>query len=302
MTFLSFPRIVTSGIVLMFGLIATGHSFDLPSLAGKLHSKQGAQKPPFSDRTGTVPELPQSGDDFEKCKSSFFNGKPPVVGPTSDAKLRSLCYDGFATLYSGTHKIPVYSAEVLNKATLGYENHQERTNFFFEDARLRKAERALLSDYEGSGFDRGHAFPAEDGRAPEPMAQSFSLSNMVPQAPKHNRNLWLGYEKATRKYALRAQGNVYVITGSVVNASQCTIANALSGAMPRRYDLQACTIGNGVAVPAFIYKVVFDPAAQRAWAYWTQNTNEQKAGAPISYAEAVRLTGIDFFPGAVIQR
>jgi len=48
------------------------------------------------------------------------------------------------------------------------------------------------------------------------MAQSFSLANMVPQAAKHNGWAWSNtVEKATRKYAGRASGNVYVITGPV---------------------------------------------------------------------------------------
>ena len=302
MNYPTFPRLVTSCLVLMFGLSTSGHGFDLHLLTGKVQYKQGSAKPSSGERSGMVPELPQSGEDFEKCKSSFFNGKSPSLRSPVDPKLRALCFDGFAILYSGTHKIPVFSAEVLNKATLGYENHQERTNFFFEDARLRKAERATLDDYKGSRLDRGHNFPAEDARTPEAMAQSFSLSNMIPQAPDHNRKLWSGYEDATRKYARRAHGDVYVVTGSVVDPAHCTLKSVLAGFEPQRYDLQACTIGNGVAVPAYIYKVVFDPAAQRAWAYWTQNTNEQKAGAPIGYAEVVRLTGIDFFPGAAIQR
>lgn len=48
------------------------------------------------------------------------------------------------------------------------------------------------------------------------MAQSFSLANMVPKAPKHNRGVWkTSVEAATEKYAGRASGDVYVITGPV---------------------------------------------------------------------------------------
>jgi endonuclease G len=48
------------------------------------------------------------------------------------------------------------------------------------------------------------------------MAQSFSLANMVPQAAKHNGGAWANsVEQATRKYAARATGNVYIITGPV---------------------------------------------------------------------------------------
>ena len=46
------------------------------------------------------------------------------------------------------------------------------------------------------------------------MAQSFSLANIVPQAPMNNRKAWAGIERATRKYVMRAAGDVFVITGS----------------------------------------------------------------------------------------
>jgi endonuclease G len=293
-------RSIAFAAVAAMGLHASAYSFDLKSLVDQArHLKQTSFGPERGG--GTVPALPAVAKDFESCKKVFFDGKPPVVAGASALAARPLCFDGFATLYSGVHKIPVFSAEVLNRATLGYEHKQERTNFFFEDARVPSKLRASLNDYKGSGFDRGHNFPAQDARTPEAMAQSFSLANMMPQAPEHNRKVWAGYEEATIKYARRAQGDVYVITGSVVDASQCPIESVAPDAQSRR-DLRSCTIGNGVAVPAYIYKVVFDPQTQRAWAHWSQNRNDQKAGKPISYAEIVQRTGIDFFPSASLNR
>ena len=54
--------------------------------------------------------------------------------------------------------------------------------------------------------------PAADVTTVEGMAQSFSLANMVPQAPVNNRKAWASIEKATRKYVMRASGDVYVVT------------------------------------------------------------------------------------------
>jgi endonuclease G len=282
------------------GLQASAYGFDLRSLADQArHVKQTSFGP---ERGATVaPSLPAVTKDFEGCRKVFFEGKPPVVAGASALEVRPLCFDGFATLYSGLHKIPVFSAEVLNRATLGFENKQERTNLFFEDARVPSKVRASLNDYKSSGFDRGHNFPAQDARTPETMAQSFSLSNMMPQAPEHNRKVWAGYEEATVKYARRARGDVYVITGSVVDPRQCPIESVAPDARGHR-DLRACTIGNGVSVPAYIYKVVFDPHTQRAWAHWSLNRNDEKAGKPISYAEIVQRTGIEFFPAASLSR
>lgn len=112
------------------------------------------------------------------------------------------------------------------------------------------------------------------------MAQSFSLANMVPQAPKNNQRSWAGIEKATRKYATRAAGDVYVITGPVL------------GDKPEM-------IGTGqVWVPKYLFKLVYDLTSGRAWAHWIENTNEARASKPISYAELVRRTKIEFFRGS----
>jgi len=118
------------------------------------------------------------------------------------------------------------------------------------------------------------------------MAQSFSLANMVPQAPEHNRGPWAkSVEQATRKYAARATGDVYVITGPFFAPS---IAES-----PR--------IGPGhVHVPKYLYKLVYDEQKNRAWAYWHENDNAARGSPPISYAELKRRTGIDFLPGVTL--
>lgn len=154
-----------------------------------------------------------AAEDFAACPHFFANAKPPVVAPRPTN--RALCYDAFAILHSGESKTPVFVAEKLNRASMA-DAHEKRTNRFFADARLRSAERATLDDYKGSGFDRGHMAPAGDMPTAQAMAQSFSLANMVPQAHKHNTGAWAkSVEAATRKYASRAMGDVYVITGPV---------------------------------------------------------------------------------------
>lgn len=195
---------------------------------------------------------------------------------------RALCYDAFAILHSGESKTSVYVAQRLNRVSIA-DTGEKRTNRFFPDARLRSAERASLDDYKGSGFDRGHMAPAGDMPTPQAMAQSFSLANMVPQAPEHNRGVWAKtVESATRKYASRATGDVYVITGPVYLPS---IAESPS-------------IGLGqVRVPKYLFKLVYDEQKGKAWAFWHENANSTQATAPISYEELVKRTGVSFLPG-----
>jgi endonuclease G len=41
--------------------------------------------------------------------------------------------------------------------------------------------------------------------------------------------------------------------------------------------------------------------AHRAWAHWQLNDNATRGAKPISYAELVRRTGIDFLPGVNLR-
>jgi endonuclease G len=195
---------------------------------------------------------------------------------------RALCYSSFAILHSGKSRTPIYVAERLNKAQL--TNKMTRGNRFFADARLPRAERAELEDYKNSGLDRGHMAPAGDMSTPESMAQSFSLANMVPQSVEGNRHAWANIEKATRKYVMRAAGDVFVITGPV-------------------YGLHPPTIGvNKIWVPQHLFKLVYDPSTGRAWAHWLENSDDAMVGKPISYAELMVRTGIEFLPPGVQYR
>ena len=125
--------------------------------------------------------------------------------------------------------------------------------------------------------------PAGDMPTAQAMAQSFSLANMVPQAPEHNRGVWAkSVEMATRNYVKRAAGDVYVITGPVFVPG---IA-------------QSPSIGPGqVRVPKYLFELVYDQSRNGAWAYWSENSNETVASKPISYAELMKRTGVEFLPG-----
>jgi endonuclease G len=229
---------------------------------------------------GALAAAAHAAEDFHSCLQFFAGAQPPQVALLPDS--RALCFDAFAVLHSGQSKTPVYVAEKLSRESIALA-HEKRSNVFFADARLPAAESAHLEDYAASGYDRGHMAPAGDMTTPQAMEQSFSLANMVPQAPEHNRGTWArSVELATRKYAARAEGNVYVITGPVFLPS---IA-------------QSPSIGSGrVHVPAFLFKLVYDEARNRAWAYWQENLDATRGSRPISYAELVLRTGVVFLPG-----
>lgn len=110
------------------------------------------------------------------------------------------------------------------------------------------------------------------------MAQSFSLANIIPQAPRNNRKAWASIERATRKYVMRARGDVFVFTGPV-------------------YSSPVDTLGpGGVWVPKYLFKLVYDASSRRSWAHWLANEDGARVGAPISYEQLVQLTGTEFLP------
>ena len=223
---------------------------------------------------------PSQAADFADCPQFFANKTPPIVAPRP--MHRALCYDAFAILHSGESKTAVFVAQKLNRKLVA-DADEKRKDKFFADARLRESERAELDDYKNSGWSRGHMAPAGDMSTVQSMAQSFSLANMVPQAAKHNGGAWANsVEEATRKYAGRASGDVFIITGPFYSPS----------------ILQSPGIGAGdVKVPKYVFKLVYDQDKNRAWAHWHLNSDATRGSRPITYAELVRRTGIEFLPG-----
>lgn len=203
---------------------------------------------------------------FEACRDMFPSEPPAIAG-------RDICFSGFAVLHSAVTKNPIYVVERLDRNRLILASRQKRTGRFYEEARLPSVQRARLSDYAGSGYDRGHMAPAGDMADEESMAQSFSLANVVPQVPEHNRKTWADIEKNVRKFVKRQSGPVYVFTGVA-------------------YDSFHRTIGNGVWVPSVLWKVI--KSGEKVIVYWSKNA-AGPVEKPISYQEFVRRTGLRLF-------
>jgi endonuclease G len=210
---------------------------------------------------------------FDDCPQ-FFSGKPPNTN--AYGQLRQICLNEFAVLHSGQTKTPIFVAQRLNAHMLEQAKDLKRRDKFYPESRLPSADRAQLSDYKNSGLSRGHMAAAGDMSTKDGKAQSYSLANMVPQNPQNNSGPWARIEQDTRRYALRAQGDVFVITGPVFEPDSARIGS------------------RGVRVPAYLYKLVYDAHTGKAWAHWQRNQAGERVSAPIPYEELVRRTGIDF--------
>lgn len=146
--------------------------------------------------------------------SCFLRENRWIRPGSTSGQVVELCSNHFAVVYSKLTKSPLLVIEKLNRDMLASARDEARTDVFYPDPRLKRGERAELSDFAGSGRDRGHMANAADQPDRGSMIQSFALSNMVLQDPVNNREgAWLKAEKDTRRYVKRAKGNVWVFSG-----------------------------------------------------------------------------------------
>ena len=141
---------------------------------------------------------------------------------------------------------------------------------------------ATLSDYKGSGYDRGHLAPAADFKwSATAMSESFYMSNMSPQVPGFNRGIWKNMESTVRNWAVE-NDEIYIVTGPVLGNTLGSIGS------------------NRVSIPSQYYKVILDYKEPDTKGIGIIMPNEKSDASLSFYAvsidEVERVTGIDFFP------
>lgn len=96
----------------------------------------------------------------------------------------------------------------------GWLGPVERQDDFRPDALLPSGTYAVRpDDYRGSGYDRGHLVPSGDRTAAEDMnSATFVMSNMIPQTPENNREVWRQLEAFSRDVVRQGQ-ELYVVAG-----------------------------------------------------------------------------------------
>ena len=93
----------------------------------------------------------------------------------------------------------------------------DRADNFRPDYRVPEMFRADLPDYKGSGYDRGHLVASANKLETEiENSETFLLSNMSPQKPRFNRDIWRKLERAVRQLDAREDIlETYVICGPI---------------------------------------------------------------------------------------
>lgn len=211
------------------------------------------------------------------CQEQFVDGKTPVItNPKMTVKYRELCNIAYAVGHSGVTRTPLWSAEHLTRDRLLDAKGLKRSNKFREDTRLPYNERAELSDYARSGYDRGHMAPSADFGDSTSQDESFLLSNMIPQDHNNNTGIHEGIESAVRK-EVKKRGELYVITG------------------PLFQDTKLESLKGRVIIPTGIFKCLYDPSRKEAGCYLEQNASGPDYGTA-TVAEIEKQAGINLFP------
>ena len=193
-----------------------------------------------------------------------------------------LCRSEYAVMYSTTKKTSYWSATVITKEKSLAK--LPRKNSFIADPDLPMDHRAYPSDYEGTGYDKGHLTAFKDvGGNPIAAKETFFMSNMIPQSPGNNQNGWRLLEEYVRELSMSV-GDLYVMTGPVY------------------LSVPLETIGKSkVAVPDAIYKIVVSKEKKFILAILVPNVPITKKDLNKYITELRTIedaTGIKFFPAA----
>lgn len=153
--------------------------------------------------------------------------------------------------------------------------------------------RVVPTDYTNSGFDRGHLCPSADRtNTKDNNSATFLMTNIIPQAPKLNRETWAYLEDYCRD-VVKSGYKATIIAGAIGSGGSGDngIANI---------------VNNQVNVPATVYKIiVFHPengclnSDSPVIAVSFPNTNAATNMSWLNYittpAEIEQVTGHTFF-------
>lgn len=177
----------------------------------------------------TTPATAENQDNLD-YRTKFMNEDDCSL--LLDKEFLHICYDkGKKVAKSVVYRL---YGDLVNEV-----NIQERPSFYEEES-IDQPYRAKVSDYSGSGYDRGHMAPdASFDWSQESLDATYSLANIIPQVPEVNQQMWVKAETYAREVA--------------VELGEVTVMNVV------KYDAHPETIGeSNVALSLGYYKMIFN--------------------------------------------
>jgi endonuclease G len=142
-------------------------------------------------------------------------GNPSDAG--RDANNFLLSNEAFTSSYNAENGGPNWVAWHLDESDLGASSR----GAFWPDPLLPDKWQIRPGDYTGSGYDRGHVCPSGDRTRDAALNKlTFVMSNMLPQAPQLNREVWKDLETYER-YLVKDRGEeLYIVAGGAGSAGR----------------------------------------------------------------------------------
>ena len=207
--------------------------------------------------------------------------------------------DGYALEHNSSDKIPMWVCESVERADV--IGSLDRNNKFRPDPKLPVGKRSELSDYKGSGLDRGHLAPAGNQTvSAERKVETFFLSNMAPQVgPQFNQSIWKLLEETTRDWVAEERiTDARMITGVFFYDPDEDDENSADGLID--YSLIGA---NKVAVPTHFFKIVvghFEDGTLNAIAFMMTNIRHKKPFRLSDHVVSIDFleekSGFDYLP------
>jgi len=200
-----------------------------------------------------------------------------LIPISTNAKAEIVKHTYYQLEYDETHEQAAWVFYMLTPEFIN--GTAERKNKFKPDKLVTTGSAALI-DYKGSGYDRGHLCPAGAMKVNQKaMDESFYMSNMSPQLPAFNRGKWKQLESQVRKWVAK-EDTLFVVTGPIFTDSLGVIGV------------------NKVTIPAYYYKVIYDPTDEKKMIAFIM-PNRKIENSILDYVVTVNevelKTGIDFF-------
>lgn len=215
--------------------------------------------------------------------SLSWEGVTTWESPTPLNLHRVLRNDGYLVGWSDLRVNPLWVSYWLNDT--GTSQIGDRPDFKRD---WRTLWPVSTDSYRGSGYDRGHLAPnyaIANVHGREAQRQTFLMSNMSPQRPNLNRQLWQRLEEAVMDHFVPRFGTLQVITGPIYPA------DFLEGVFHRVGFTQ---------VPEAFYKILVVPSqTPRVIAFIMPQQvsgNEPLDRFLVSVDKIEARTGLDFFP------
>ena len=210
-------------------------------------------------------------------RAYHYAGRPKRKGYPDELVI--LTNKGYEVGYDETREDPAWVAFRLFKVTNPMTH--PRPKKFLTDTRTRA--RVRHQDYNRSGYDRGHMAPnyaIDTLYGAEAQTETFFMSNIVPQRPQNNRDIWRRLEqRESNTYANRYK-EIWTTVGPLFEGSTQQLPRA------------------AIQIPSAFYRIIVREENGRpgviAWIIKQEAGREGLSGFLVSVADVERRSGLDF--------